>query len=278
MANNEHNQFDDSDDETEQDEVCPSVVFKLAGQLYAISSQDIREMVSLSAIHSLPDSPSYVRGVMNLRGDVIPVIDMRLRLGMTSALQEVEDFVALMEQREQDHRRWVGELEACVNENREFKLTRDPHACAFGKWYDSYKTNYVQLSALLKKFDAPHKSIHASADRIFGVLEREGVEKARAEIHALLRGPFAEMIALFGQLKAHIRDSFRDIAIVLGDAGSLFAVTVDAIEGVEHLEALLDHVPEAHASAVSSAVKGIAQRVSDSAVVLMLDTQFLKSV
>jgi purine-binding chemotaxis protein CheW len=42
-------------------------------------------------------------------------------------------FVAMLEQRKQDHKRWLDELAASVREARAFTLTTDPHACAFGR-------------------------------------------------------------------------------------------------------------------------------------------------
>lgn len=63
---------------------------------------------------------------------MIPMIDLRKRLGMTSAAAENNQFCALMDQRRQDHVNWLNELEASTRERREFKLTTGPHKCAFG--------------------------------------------------------------------------------------------------------------------------------------------------
>ena len=83
-------------------------------------------------------------------------MDLRVRLGMIPLKKEIDDLVDLMKQREQDHRKWLEELESSVRQQREFKLATDPHKCAFGKWYDTFTTDNLTLGHALKKFDQPH--------------------------------------------------------------------------------------------------------------------------
>lgn len=56
--------------------------FWLDGQLYAVPVKYIVQIVGMQPLTVLPEAPHYLKGVVNLRGDVIPVIDMKLRLSM----------------------------------------------------------------------------------------------------------------------------------------------------------------------------------------------------
>ncbi len=58
------------------------VTFALMGQRYAIDIMAVREIRISNAIASLPGAPDYIRGVTNLRGTIIPVMDLRLRFGL----------------------------------------------------------------------------------------------------------------------------------------------------------------------------------------------------
>ena len=58
------------------------LTFSLAGEEYGIGILKIREIIGMMPITSVPQSPDFVKGVINLRGKVIPVIDLRLRFGM----------------------------------------------------------------------------------------------------------------------------------------------------------------------------------------------------
>lgn len=58
------------------------LTFKLADEDYGISLLKVREIIGMMPITSVPRTPPFVRGVINLRGKVIPVTDLRLRFGM----------------------------------------------------------------------------------------------------------------------------------------------------------------------------------------------------
>lgn len=58
------------------------LTFTLAGEEYGIGILKIKEIIGMMSITTVPQTPDFVKGVINLRGKVIPVIDLRLRFGM----------------------------------------------------------------------------------------------------------------------------------------------------------------------------------------------------
>jgi purine-binding chemotaxis protein CheW len=58
------------------------LTFTLAGEEYGIGILKIKEIIGMMSITTVPQTPAFVKGVINLRGKVIPVIDLRLRFGM----------------------------------------------------------------------------------------------------------------------------------------------------------------------------------------------------
>ena len=58
------------------------LTFKLAEEEYGIGITKIKEIIGMMSITTIPQTPEFVKGVINLRGKVIPVIDLRLRFGM----------------------------------------------------------------------------------------------------------------------------------------------------------------------------------------------------
>ena len=60
---------------------CELITFEVAGQLFGLDIMAIREIRAWSPVTRLPNVPSYVAGVVNLRGTVLPVIDLAARLG-----------------------------------------------------------------------------------------------------------------------------------------------------------------------------------------------------
>lgn len=61
------------------------VTFELAGQAYGVNVGDAVEVIRMVAMADPPEAPPYVVGVINIRGRVMPVIDMRRRLSMEAA-------------------------------------------------------------------------------------------------------------------------------------------------------------------------------------------------
>jgi purine-binding chemotaxis protein CheW len=58
------------------------LTFSLAGEEYGIGILKIKEIIGLMPITTIPRTPHYVKGVINLRGKVIPVVDLRLKFEM----------------------------------------------------------------------------------------------------------------------------------------------------------------------------------------------------
>jgi len=58
------------------------LTFSLANEEYGIGILKIKEIIGMMAVTTVPRTPEYVKGVINLRGKVIPIIDLRLRFGM----------------------------------------------------------------------------------------------------------------------------------------------------------------------------------------------------
>ena len=69
-------------DTIESTEITQYLTFKLADEIYAINVGHIREVLSVPRITRVPRMPSYLSGVINLRGNVIPVLDIREKFGM----------------------------------------------------------------------------------------------------------------------------------------------------------------------------------------------------
>ena len=61
------------------------LTFALHPESYGIDVLKVREIIRLTAITAVPQMPAYVRGVINLRGKIIPVMDLRLRFGFPEA-------------------------------------------------------------------------------------------------------------------------------------------------------------------------------------------------
>ncbi len=58
------------------------LTFVLAGEEYGIGILKVKEIIGIMAITTVPQTPAYMKGVINLRGKVIPIVDLRVKFGM----------------------------------------------------------------------------------------------------------------------------------------------------------------------------------------------------
>ena len=71
------------------------LIVVLAGESYGIAAARVREMIRMQPVTPVARTPKSVLGVINLRGRVIPVIDLRLRLGLSAAITETTCIVVV---------------------------------------------------------------------------------------------------------------------------------------------------------------------------------------
>jgi purine-binding chemotaxis protein CheW len=78
-------------------EINQYMTFKLGNELFAINVAQVREVLEVSTITRVPTAPDYMRGVVNVRGKAIPVVDLRLRFGLPVVPDTVSTRVIVLE-------------------------------------------------------------------------------------------------------------------------------------------------------------------------------------
>jgi purine-binding chemotaxis protein CheW len=76
------------------------VVFKLSNEEFAVEVSSVEAIIKLQAITKVPHAPSYVVGVTNLRGNIVPVVDLKKRLGLPATENSLDTriIVALLQE------------------------------------------------------------------------------------------------------------------------------------------------------------------------------------
>ena len=73
------------------------LTFALGSEVYGIGIAAVTEIVGLQRIMPVPDLPTYILGVINLRGKVVPVIDVRLRFGMAERAHDERTVIIVLD-------------------------------------------------------------------------------------------------------------------------------------------------------------------------------------
>lgn len=219
----------------------PYIVFKLQGSLYCISSRYIASLVQLPNYTKVPAAPANITGIFRHRDTVIQMVDLRTTLGLETLSKEYEDFSHMIDERKKDHVNWVNELERATLNDEPFKLSRDPHQCALGRWYDSFTTENTMVAFHLRKLDEPHKMLHGTAE-LLDQCKKECDNCAREEclkttLHQVKNENMPMILNLLDQTKEIFASTvYKEMVLLIAD--TKWGVVVDEVVGVEELESV----------------------------------------
>jgi purine-binding chemotaxis protein CheW len=96
--------------------VSQYLTFKLDQELFAVDIGKVHEVIELNTMTKVPRMPDFMRGVINLRGNVVPVVDVRLKLGLGMTAKSVDTCVVISEIAIDGQRTVLGALVDSVQE------------------------------------------------------------------------------------------------------------------------------------------------------------------
>lgn len=92
------------------------LTFVLGGEMFAVGILNVKEIIEYGQLTEIPMMPAFIRGVINLRGAVVPVIDLAARFGKTQSLIGKRSCIVIVEVRENELRHDIGLLVDAVSE------------------------------------------------------------------------------------------------------------------------------------------------------------------
>ncbi|HKN18611.1 MAG TPA: chemotaxis protein CheW [Dissulfurispiraceae bacterium] len=101
---------------TEIAEATQYLTFKLDEEIFALDVAKVREILDFTDITKVPQTPDFMRGVINLRGSVVPVVDMRLKFGMSKSEKTVNTCIVVAEVTTEGETTVLGALADSVQE------------------------------------------------------------------------------------------------------------------------------------------------------------------
>jgi len=119
------------------DSIVQWVTFRLAEEIYGINVMQVQEVLRVSEIAPVPGAPHYVLGIINLRGNVVTVIDTRIRLGLPTAEVTDSTRIVIIE----GARHVVGILVDCVAEVVDLPMSEVESAPSVG---NDESARYIQ--------------------------------------------------------------------------------------------------------------------------------------
>jgi len=87
----------DAQEDLESESLMQLVGFEVGKEIFGVDILMVREIIRSAPITAVPNSPEFVEGVINLRGDIIPVIDLRKRLNLFKDNTQEKNWILILE-------------------------------------------------------------------------------------------------------------------------------------------------------------------------------------
>ncbi len=120
------------------------LTFSLGGEEYGIGILQVKEIIGMMPITAVPQTPTFVKGVINLRGKVIPVMDLRRKFGMEAVGNTDRTCIVVMEVGDSNRPILTGMVVDAVSEVLNIKAADLEEAPAMGAELD---TDYILAMA-----------------------------------------------------------------------------------------------------------------------------------
>uniref|UniRef100_A0A7C4RN39 Chemotaxis protein CheW n=1 Tax=Desulfatirhabdium butyrativorans TaxID=340467 RepID=A0A7C4RN39_9BACT len=117
------------------------LTFKLEEEIFAVDVANVREILDFTPATKVPGTPEFMRGVINVRGNVVPIVDMRLKFGLSKTEKTVDTCIVVMEISVDEDKIVLGALVDSVQEVFEMEASQiEPPPRMGTRW----KTEYIK--------------------------------------------------------------------------------------------------------------------------------------
>lgn len=162
------------------DDVNQYLTFILGGETYGVSILVIKEILEYNEPTTVPMMPDFIRGVINLRGSVVPVVDLSLRLGKESTAVEKRTCVVIIEINHDDERMEIGVVVDAVNEVLDIAPENIESAPSFGA---KIRTDFIRgMGKIDDKFVVLLNIDHVLSVEELSILEQTGESKENTDL------------------------------------------------------------------------------------------------
>jgi purine-binding chemotaxis protein CheW len=159
---------------TENIRIQTYLSFKMSEELFAINVSKVINIMEMRHITKVPKTPSYMKGVINLRGTVLPVIDLRIKFGIPEKENTVDTSIIVLNIEKNGEIIMLGTLVDAVREVLELRDDEIAQAPSIGTKYNS---GFIQGMYRMEE----HFIMILDIDKIFSVEEIIDVKEQIAQ-------------------------------------------------------------------------------------------------
>ncbi|MEM9374107.1 MAG: chemotaxis protein CheW [Planctomycetota bacterium] len=225
-------------------DVTRYVIVEVNSSDYGFPTGATVELMSSSAVAvtRVPKSPGFVRGVINHRGSIIPVVNTRRLLGLPTIDSQADEIIGSIDECARERVAWFDALEAAIGSSDPFDMPNDPARCSFGRWHAEWMSDDAKLQFLsrfdqtlrttLADMEAPHRRIHRAAEKALGLRSDGRAEDAIRLLEDERGTSLRELGNLLGKVRVAVERGVRTMLVITEFGERRAAFEVDAVHTV----------------------------------------------
>jgi chemotaxis signal transduction protein len=253
-------------------DVQKMVTFRIAKEEFAFNMEHVREILRVQTPNQVPDVPDYVLGVLTVRGQILPVIDLRRLLQQRSLADEFADSCRPFRE---EYDLWIGETEKLFSGGSQSKLDASVTERLRTWIAATNSSSEVLTEALAKARGANQKVIKQLQLRAKSEEcgDRDGAHACEVEILAGARETVAALRSFEQQIPRNIQEDQR--IIVVDADGFLLGLVVDHVHEVLNVPRNLIEPPPQITSSGGMELSGVAKLGDGTRLIMCLDVATL---
>ncbi len=248
------------------------VTFRIAKEEFAFPMEHVREILRVTTPNQVPDVPDYVLGVLMVRGQILPVIDLRRLLQQRSLAEEFADQGRPLRE---EYERWIESTEQSFAGDSQSKVDKSI-AEQLRKWLSETNSSSQTLMESLAKARGLNervvKQLQVRSKHEEGG-DRDGARTAGADALAAGRETLAALRKFEEQIAKNIQEDQR--IIVVDADGIVLGLVVDRVHEVLNVPKRLVEPPPAITGSGGMELSGIAKLNNGSRLIMLLDVAHL---
>jgi hypothetical protein len=206
------------------------LLIKLAGRFFCLPLETAKHICPLPANFAIQGGGTDSHFVFE--NMPIPYVSLWNLFQLRSEYVEFEEIRTMLPQRRQDHIDWMNALEDAIVNRTPFTKARNPHECAFGKWYDSYQSNDTRIRGFMAQFNRPHRHIHSLADKLLTLVENGQRDEALHIFNETKNTTLTELLELFRFAEELFLGKLRPVAVILSEGHFTCALGTDGVQDI----------------------------------------------
>jgi purine-binding chemotaxis protein CheW len=254
--------------ESNDADVQKMVTFRIAKEEFAFSMEHVREILRVQTPKQVPDVPGYVLGVLTVRGQILPVIDLRRLLQQPSL---AEDYAGSCRPLREEYENWIDQTGKVLAENAHAEVN-GPVTEHLRKWIaETNFSSQLLMEGLAKARTLNDKVVKRLQDRAKyeECGDSEGARACGGEVLSTGRATVAALCEFEKQIAQNIHEDQRIIVVDSGEY--VLGLVVDHVHEVLNVPKNLIEPPPLITSSNGMDLSGVAKLEDGSRLIMVLD-------